>query len=181
MASRTIQIENYLPPVVREVDVFRQIAKAQNPEFNLLQSRIVRTFSERFIQTATEYGVKRWESLLLISPKVEDTLEQRKERILSHLNIKTPYTWRMLENMLGAYVGNDNFKLRFDNEQTKLFLTLNWLSFYAYDDIELLIKNVIPSNIVLDMRYANSIDKLQLDVPVYIGCQFAINRTIFIK
>lgn len=181
MTNRIVQIENYLPPVVREVDVFQQIATAQNPEFNLLQSRIVQTFSERFIQTATEYGVKRWESLLLISPKVGETLEQRKERILTYLNIKTPYTWRMLENMLVAYLGDGNFKLRYDNEQTKLFLTLNWLSYYAYADIELLFNNVLPANIIFDMDYNADAGNMQLDAIFYVGGKLTMNRTIFIK
>lgn len=181
MANRIVKIENYLPPVVREVDVFQQIANAQNPEFNLLQSRIVQTFSERFIQTATEYGVRRWEQLLLISPKAEETLEQRKERILTYLNIKTPYTWRMLESMLAAYLGDGNFKLKYDNELTKLFLTLNWLSSYAYADIESLLGKVLPANIIFEMGYTTTAGNLQLEAPLYFGGRLTINRTIFIK
>lgn len=179
--DRTIQIENYLPSVVREVDVFQQIAKAQNPEFNLLQERIVRTFSERFIQLATEYGVKRWESLLLIPQDKSLTLQQRKERVLTYLNIKTPYTWRMLENMLNAYLGEGSFTLKYNIEQTKLSLTLNWLSSYARYDIESLFEKVFPANIVLDVHYATDAGKLSLDIPVYIGCKTTMNRTIYIK
>ena len=179
--DRTVDIVKYLPPVLKEVDVFQQIAKAQNPEFNLLQERIVRTFSERFIQSATEYGIKRWESLLLIPSTDELTLQQRKERVLTYLNIKLPYTWRMLENMLNAYLGEGNFVLKYNVEQTKLSLTLNWLSSHARSDIESLFHKVFPVNIVLDIRYNQNIGDLKFDVPVYIGFKMTMNQTFFIK
>lgn len=175
--DRTIQIENYLPSVVREVDVFQQIAKAQNPEFNLLNERIVQTFSERFIKTAGEYGVRRWESLLLIPSDNNSTLEQRKERILSYLNIKIPYTWRMLENMLSASLGNGNFKLKYDNELTKLSLTLK----STHYDIESFLEKVLPVNVIFEVNYNNTVENLFFTTPVYYGGNLTLNRTIFIK
>ena len=179
--DRTIQIENYLPSVVREVDVFQQIAKAQNPEFNLLKNRIVQTFSERFVQTASEYGVRRWESLLLIPVDETLTLQQRKERVLTCLNIKTPYTWRMLENMLGAYLGEGNFSLTYNIEENKLLLKINWLSSYARRDIESLFKKVLPVNVVFEIKYFEDSKKISIDVPIYFGGDTTINRVIYIK
>ena len=179
--DRTIQIENYLPSVVREVDVFKQIAKAQNPEFNLLKDRIVQTFSERFIQRATEYGVRRWETLLLIPIDETLTLQQRKERVLTHLNIKTPYTWRMLENMLNAYLGEGNFVLTYNIEKNKLSLKINWLSSYARRDIESLFEKVLPANVVFEISYFENTKVLSIDIPIYFGSDTTINRVIYIK
>lgn len=93
---REIDLGNYLPPITKETKEFKEVVKTENPEFNLLRGYIEDAFDDQFIMDATEYGVKRWESILKIYPGTTDTLLNRKYRILVYLNRKIPYTYLSL-------------------------------------------------------------------------------------
>lgn len=143
---REIDIRNYMPPVVRDTDEFQQIAAAENPEFNELQKCIMQILQDAFVQDATPNGVRRWEANLGITPAVGDTLAARKERILTYLSIKLPYTWRVLEQMLTEYIG-DTFVMEYRNDYGQLILHTDLISDDKVQTINELLERVLPENI----------------------------------
>lgn len=153
METRIVEIEKYWAAVVGNAAEFKQIAAAENPEFNSLSSCILRVLGEAFIHDATEYGVARWESMLGIAPKVGDTLEQRKVRVLTYLNVQLPYTWRVLKQMISSYVGEDNFTMEYINDFSKLIVRVITEDDVVFNDIQLLLSKVVPQNVVIDLDY----------------------------
>lgn len=153
MDNRIIAIENYWAAVVRDTGEFQQIAAAVNPEFNRLSECIKRIMQEAFINDASEYGVSRWESILKLSPNADDTLEDRKIKILTYLNIRLPYTMRVLKEMITAFVGENNFTLKFINDNRKLIVRIKVNNQSQYDTILNLLNNVIPMDVVIDLGY----------------------------
>lgn len=153
MDNRIVAIENYWAAVVRDSAEFKQIASAENPEFNKLNECIRRMLEDTFINDATEYGVSRWETILKIVPDVNDTLEDRKIRILTQLNIRLPYTWRMLKQMITSFVGENNFTMKYFNDISKLKIRINVTSESQYSTVLTLLNNVVPQNIVVDLGY----------------------------
>ena len=152
MDSRNIEIENYWAAVVRRTDEFQQIATAENPEFNKLGECIRRVLQDSFIQDATEYGVERWEKMLNIVPELTDTLEDRKIRILTQLNIQLPYTWRILQQMIASFVGEGNYDMEYINDYSRLVIKIKIDSDSQYTTVLNLLKNVVPQNVVVDLR-----------------------------
>lgn len=153
MDNRIVAIENYWAAVIRDSAEFKQIASAENPEFNKLNECIRRMLEDTFIKDATEYGVSRWETILKIVPDVNDTLEDRKIRILTQLNIRLPYTWRMLKQIITSFVGENNFTMKYFNDISKLDIRINVTSESQYNTVLTLLNNVVPQNIVVDLGY----------------------------
>lgn len=149
---REIDIRNYWPPVVRDTDEFQQIAAALNPEFNTLQACIYRVLQDAFVHDATDYGVRRWESILGISPAVGDTLDDRKARIITYLNIKLPYTWRVLKQMLTEFLSDEQWVMEYINDECKLILHTDHISDDKLQTIKTLLENVVPQNIEVEVN-----------------------------
>lgn len=146
--KRIVDINTYWATIVKDTAQFGQIAVAENPEFNRLSECIFRALKDSFIHSATEYGVKRWESMLQIAPSAGETLEERKARILTYLNLKLPYTWRVLKQLIEGIVGEGNVELNLDNDTQTLTIEVPDTHIETVKD---LVSRVIPMN--LDIQY----------------------------
>lgn len=151
MDNRIVAIENYWAAVVGKTKEFEQIATAENPEFNKLSECIRRILQDSFVNDATEYGVSRWESMLKLAPNPDDTLEDRKIRVLTYLNIRLPYTWRTLQQMIASFVGENNFTMKFYNDISKLEVRVTPQSESTLDTIVTMLNSVVPQNVVIDL------------------------------
>ena len=97
---------DYLPEFLKTVREYRAIlTDAVEPEVVGLFQAIENALNNQFIQTAGEYGVSRWEKMLKITPKITQTLDERKFTILTLMNEQLPYTLtslnKRLENLCG--------------------------------------------------------------------------------
>lgn len=147
--QRVIDISKYWIPVIRKTANFQQIAAAENPEFNLLSEKLYDLEKDGFILTATESGVKQWEQILGLVTSDGMTLNERKAQILNYLNVKTAYTTRTLRQMLAAIVGDGNFNVKIDNETSTLHMSLTAGAMSKTNDIDQLLKRVLPENLVI--------------------------------
>lgn len=148
MEIREVKIEEYWPLIVKGTAEFGQIAAALNPEFNKLAECIYRVLNESFIQDASEYGVSRWESILGITPAAGATLDDRKAAILTYMNIKLPYTWRVLKQMLVPILGDeDKFVMEYVNDEGKLVLHTDRLDDAMLATVDDMLSRVLPQNI----------------------------------
>lgn len=144
-----IDIKNYWTKVIKGVGEFQQIADGENPEFNELSGCLTRLLNDTFVRNATEYGVKRWESILNIVPSPDDTLDDRKVKILSLLNMTLPYTYKMLDGVVESILGAGNYKM-YIREYT-LTLESSFKSDNEYHDVLNLFDNVVPENLIINI------------------------------
>lgn len=165
MEIREVKIEEYWPLIVKGTAEFGQIAAALNPEFNKLAECIYRVLNESFIQDASEYGVSRWESILGITPAAGATLDDRKAAILTYMNIKLPYTWRVLKQMLVPILGGeDKFVMEYLNDEAKLVLHTDRLNDAMLATVTSLLERVVPQNIEV-VRYNHNMEISWRDWP----------------
>ena len=158
MEIREVKIEEYWPLIVKNTVEFGQIAAAENPEFNRLAKCIYQVLQESFVHDATEYGVKRWESILGINPASGATLDDRKATILTYLSVKVPYTWRVLKQMLVPVLGGeDKFVMEYFNHENKLVLHTDRLNDTMLATVSDLLERVLPQNIEV-ARYNHRLD-----------------------
>lgn len=142
-------MDKYWTSVVKGIGEFQQIAAAENPEFNDLSACLTRLLNDTFVKPATEYGVKRWESILNIIPTPGDTLEDRKVKILSLLNITLPYTYEMLDGVVESILGAGNYEM-YIREYT-LTLETSFKSDNEYHDVLNLFGYVVPENLITNI------------------------------
>lgn len=167
--KRIVDINTYWATIVKDTAQFGQIAVAENPEFNRLAECIFRALEDSFIHSATEYGVKRWESMLQIAPSAGETLEERKARILTYLNLKLPYTWRVLKQLLEGIVGEDKVTLDYVNDEGKLIVHTDRISDEKLQTVRDLIERVVPMNLVVE-QYNHHIEVSWRDINKYAEC-----------
>lgn len=145
MATERFLID-YLPHYMQEYKEIRAIMEAEQPEVDALWSAVDKAFSDQFILDATEYGVKRWESMLGISPKDTDSLNERKFRILTRLNQELPYTMTRLKESLTTLCGADGFSINLQAENRHVEVTLALGNQNNYQDVVNLLTTVLPAN-----------------------------------
>lgn len=151
MASDRLLI-NYLPPFMQEYTEIQEIMKAEQPEFDFLWEAYENAFSDQFILDATEYGVSRWESMLKITPKDTDTLDERKFRILVRLNQEMPYTLTKLKEALTTLCGADGFSIDLQANKYHIEIKLALGHHTNYKEVEDLLVKMIPANMT---QYVN--------------------------
>ena len=95
---RTIDLKEYLPDVLKDVQEMRAIMEAETPEVQA-------------IWDASENGVARREKMLGITPFATDTLDDRKLRLLSRYNENIPYTRKSLAALLESLCGAGGYIL----------------------------------------------------------------------
>lgn len=145
MASDRLLID-YLPPYMQEYLEMRQIMSAEQPEFDLLWTACENALADQFILDATEYGVMRWESMLKITPKDTDTLDERKFRILTKLNQELPYTMTKLKESLTTLCGADGFSIDLQAAQYHIEIKLALGHHGNYQEVVDLLTKMIPAN-----------------------------------
>ncbi|MBE6070677.1 MAG: DUF2313 domain-containing protein [Clostridium butyricum] len=149
--SRVISILDYIPPILADVEEQKQIAKALNPEINILWQEIERTQNNQFINFSDEYGVNRRERQLKIKPKNTETLNERKFRLLSREIEKLPYTFRTLENKLKALCGENGYRLNIDYENDVVDIKIELTSKKSFDEVELMTEKMVPVNMFIKL------------------------------
>ncbi len=148
--DREIDIRQYWTRVVRGIGEFDAVAKAENPEFNSLAECLTRLLNDTFVTSATETGVERFEDILNIVPTAEETIEDRKIKILTYLNVKLPYTWTMLYNTLDA-IFEGNFTMSLNNQTYTLRLEAVFTSLNHKKDVVELLNGVLPKNLIIEV------------------------------
>ena len=93
---RDVELTMYLPDFMKVYQEPMTALEAENPEFHIVWSAADRVFRNRFIATADEYGISRFEKLLQIYPDSRDDLETRRIRVLNRWFNAIPYTIRTL-------------------------------------------------------------------------------------
>lgn len=150
---REVELVSYLPEFMQKYKEPVSALEAENPEFQIIWDATNRVLKNRFISTADEYGISRFEALLGIYPRAEDTLESRRSRVQSNWFNKIPYTWKVLLQKLLVLHGDTNFTLYHDFE-TGYTLTLDTdLELYGQvEELEKMLTTILPVNIVIDVR-----------------------------
>ena len=155
---REVDLISYLPPFMKNYKEIIAALEAERPEFNLIWSQIDRCLRNRFISTADEYGISRFEKMLNIYPNSEDTLEIRRKKVQVRWLNTVPYTMRSLKDSLSKLYGK-NFSVsdNFDEGYT-LTITLYFLPDHENIEIKDILERMIPQNIIWKIIYENPLE-----------------------
>lgn len=150
--AREIDLLGYWMPVLRQLKEFKEIAKAETPELKYILEQVERTLNNMFIETADEYGIKRFEDMMGIYPEAGASLETRRFNVLVKWNDKVPYTEKELYNRLISICGDDNFSVNPDYKNYFLEIITHLGIEGAFDIISSILQDMIPCNLVLDLK-----------------------------
>jgi hypothetical protein len=141
---------NYLPEVLRNFREFEKTFETEAPEFEKLQKNLSNVLKDFFVQDATERGVLRWEKLLKIVPKVTDSLDDRKFKIITKIIKQLPYTHRRLNYLLEGFCG-DEYSLQIEHDLYKITVRINLTVKNNFNDVQNLLETMVPANLIIDL------------------------------
>lgn len=107
--------------------------------------------ADQFVQTATNNGISRWESILQIIPKGTDSLSDRKFRILTRLNEQLPYSYRMLQQQLETLCGQDGYTAEINSGAYTLTIRVALTAKNNFNDVATMLWRVVPANMIIDL------------------------------
>ena len=141
---------SYLPPFMQSYKEPVAALEAENPEFSLMWSATDRCLRNRFISTADEYGISRFEKMLKIYPTADDTLESRRSRVQSKWFNTIPYTWKVLLQKLLVLCGDSDFEVTGDFKTGyTLYIDTDLELYGQVEELENIINTMIPENLVV--------------------------------
>lgn len=150
---REVDLLMYLPLFMQSYREPVETLKAENPEFMLMWNATDRVLYNRFIATADEYGISRFERMLKISPMEEDTLESRRARVQSRWFNTIPYTWRVLLQKMIVLCGDTHFIMTGDFETGyTLTLATNLELFGQVEELEGALEVLLPCNVAANAQ-----------------------------
>lgn len=150
---REVDLVSYLPSFMQSYIEPVAAFEAENPEFDLIWMETDKVLKNRFISTADEYGISRFEKILNIFPSTEETLEERRAKVFARWNERLPYTLSRLRKVLEAIVGESGFRI--DSSRLAeywLGVTLVNQGDRTYHMVEELLMRWIPVNLLLFMQ-----------------------------
>lgn len=142
---------DYLPTVLRELEEFKELFKVEQKQVDELWDMIYGILNEAFIDTAEDTGLKRWETILNITPLDTDSVEVRRMRIQAKLIEDVPYTWNNLKKMLSSLCGEDGYILELKNEEYTLVIKVALKSKKMKNEVADMCERVVPANLILDI------------------------------
>ena len=147
---REVDLVSYLPPFMQSYKEPVATLEAENPEFSLMWSATDRCLRNRFISTADEYGISRFEKMLKIYPTADDTLESRRSRVQSKWFNTIPYTWKVLLQKLLVLCGDSDFEVTGDFKTGyTLYIDTDLELYGQVEELENIINTMIPENLVV--------------------------------
>lgn len=147
--NEKVNLLDHLPPFLAEFKELAKLFSAEDPEFDLLWSEARGILDDQYIETAGERGVIRLEKITGIPTDKTLTLAERKTRIITRINEELPYTLRKLNELLAAVCGEGNFSILGDFPNYTISVITKRLSASQINEVERLLDNVIPANLVM--------------------------------
>lgn len=148
------QLINYLPFILRDIPAFKAALESQQPEFSALWDSVADFRSDLFIRSAGSRGLSRWEKILGLVPKISDSLDIRRARILTALNHQLPYTLPQLRGVLDNLYGPGAATAEVAENSYILQVTMPYTDTYA--ETTELVDEMSPQNLL--MRFSTYLD-----------------------
>ena len=161
---REVNLLSFLPEFVQEYREIKHIMNSEQPEIQKLEDETEIIKNNQFILSCDIDGIARFENLLGITPKPDDTLDARKSRVITRWNDSIPYTYKGLKEKLNVMCGEGNYLLipSFNEYGLEIVVSLP-LSGQA-DELDYMLSYMIPANIVVTSRN-NTVSYTHLTLP----------------
>lgn len=144
-----VSLENYVPTIYKDVKEIDALIKSEDYLFDILISIVDKEYARMFIQTCDLKGVEKFEQVLEITANPEiESLEFRKERLLTRCNSTLPYTTIWLKIYLNSVLGQHNYELNIDYKEDIIRLYGYLLDYSWAREATNVIKEIKPCNMI---------------------------------
>lgn len=148
---REVDLISYLPEYLQEYREIQEALNSQQPEVQKLEDITEILMNNQFILWSDEQGIERFENMLGLKALDDDTLENRRFRVLSRWNNAIPYTVFILKEKLKTLCGEEGYSLEIFHEEYRIKVRVALKSRKNYRMAEEMLLEVVPANMVIDL------------------------------
>lgn len=141
-----------IPPYLREYSEIKAIMSVEEEEITAINNTHNQLVDNRYITSCNENGIKRFESLLGITPLLTDTLEDRKLRCITKINQKLPYNYHVLKQKLHSLCGENGYSLNVDFPKQSIKIELALGVKNQFDIVKGMIDDMVPCNMIANVE-----------------------------
>ena len=131
---------------IPDLDQFNAAVDAQVTKVN---TEITRLDEDNYFDNTSESRVTRWEKILNLTPRADDTLDERRFAVHSRVIDKLPYTFRVVERELKALAPDAEFTREWSPNGMTAQVRLPLTSISKISDVDSLLDRKLP----LDVTY----------------------------
>ena len=143
------KVERYYPDVVAPAKELKQLAAAENPEFQILWDQAWEWMKNTFVYDFSENGLQRWEKMLGITPELGESFEDRRTDVLLRLNNSVIYTERSLKKIYDSVYGINSVIPDVRYKDYILALNLYGDAVWQPVKIKTYTRAIIPANLII--------------------------------
>lgn len=149
--SREIDLCQYLPEVIKNVREYQILCSTESPQVNAMWKALEVVFDNGFLESLTEYGCSRWETILDLTANKNDSLAVRRKNTWIRLNENLPYTWRRLVLLMNEICGENGYHMELKHNDyfldISIQLTEENLESHIVKQVMHMLERVLPANI----------------------------------
>ena len=149
--KREVELCNYLPEIIRDVREYQVLCNTESPQVNKMWRALEVVFDNGFLESLTDYGCSRWETILGLTADKSDTLEVRRKNIWIRLNENLPYTWKRLVMLMDSICGEKGYTMMLEHNayflDVSIQLTEQNLNSHIVKQVLEMFERVLPANI----------------------------------
>ena len=125
---------------------------SEDIEFDTVSYRLLKTFYDRFILSATSEGLERYEAILGIKGQGK-SLNERRRRVFFLWNKQIRYTDRTMRLMLNMLFGSGGYEMTLLYNEYGFILEILLNRNLNLDDLyHILRKDILPANLDIELR-----------------------------
>lgn len=140
---------HWLPKHLAEMTEWQEICKAYDYLLAKAFADVDEIQANQFFDSLTEIGCLIWERLLGISVTEGETLEERRQAIISYFAGDLPYTENKLRETLNSLAGADNVKLAVTQSTYEIKVDLTISAPSVISNVQDIVYKMRPSNMVV--------------------------------
>ena len=147
---------DYLPQYIQEYKEIRAIINTYEKAVIQAWKVMENVWNDQFANDATENGIKRWEKILMLTPKDTYTLEERRFNVNTRLNEQPVFTMETLKKVLAGMCGENGYSVTLDYEKYTLSVKLSLTNENNKEAVKLLLRRMVPANILINISMFNT-------------------------
>ena len=138
-----------LPSALVGIPDLEQLYDSADSQIEKLNEEIEQMDEDVYFDNMSEQRVKRWETMLSITPKDSDTLDERRFAVQSRVVDKLPYSYRIILSDLHAL--DPYATMEIDWETLKVSVGVALISQSMAGDIQTLLEKKLPLNMLYEI------------------------------
>lgn len=152
MNKRDVNLINYLPTHLSNIEEFKQMCKALDKELNLLWDELEGFTLDIDMYTMSERMCEKWERFFNIKDSSLKTLDARRQLIRGYFSSQLPYTEGKLKSILDSMCGENGYELDVSITNQEVTIGIKLSQAFTEDNVRTVVRKMAPSHMQVTVK-----------------------------